>query len=118
MEDFCMPYIHVQTNVPVSDAQAETVKARLGQAISALPGKSEKWLMVRMESECAMWMAGSDEPCAMVDVSVYGGAPSDAYEVLTARVCEILDAVLSLDPARVYVKFSETPDWGWNGGNF
>ncbi len=113
-----MPYIHVQTNVPVTAAEADTLKTRLGQAIPALPGKSEKWLMVRVESECAMWFAGSDDPCAMAEVAVYGGAPSEAYEAMTARICEILDSVLSLSPGRVYVKYSETPDWGWNGGNF
>ena len=31
---------------------------------------------------------------------------------------ELLDAVLDIDPARVYVKYAETPNWGWNGGNF
>lgn len=113
-----MPYIHVQTNVPVTAAEADTLKTRLGQAITALPGKSEQWLMVRVEPECSLWFAGSDAPCAMVDVSVYGGAPSDAYETFTARVCDILDGVLSLPPKRVYIKYSETPDWGWNGGNF
>ena len=113
-----MPYIHVQTNLPVSEPERELIKARLGQAVEALPGKSERWLMVRVEPECALWFAGSDEPAAMVDVSVYGGAPSEAYDALTARVCALLDAVLSLDPSRVYVKYSETPDWGWNGGNF
>ena len=47
-----------------------------------------------------------------------GGAEPDAYDALTARVCELLDAVLDIDPARVYVKYAETPNWGWNGGNF
>ncbi len=113
-----MPYIDIKTNAPVSAAEARTLKTRLGQAVTALPGKSEQWLMVRVEPECSLWFAGSDEPCAMVDVSVYGGAPSDAYETLTARICELLDGILSIDPSRVYVNYAETPNWGWNGGNF
>ena len=60
----------------------------------------------------------ADAPAALVEVSVYGGAEPDAYDALTARVCELLDAVLDIDPARVYVKYAETPNWGWNGGNF
>ena len=93
-----MPYIHVQTNVPVTAAEADTLKTRLGQAIPALPGKSEKWLMVRVESECAMWFAGSDDPCAMAEVAVYGGAPSEAYEAMTARICQIFrDTRLGLE---------------------
>lgn len=113
-----MPFIDVKTNLPVSAQQQETLKARLGQAIEAIPGKSEQWLMVRVEPECALWFAGTDEPAAMVDVSVYGGASAEAYDALTARICDLLDAVLSLEPSRVYVKYGETPNWGWNGGNF
>ena len=113
-----MPYIHVQTNLPVSDTEQELLKTRLGQAIEAIPGKSEQWLMVRVEPECALWMAGTDEPAAMVNVAVYGGAPASAYDALTARICELLDGILSLDPARIYVCYAETPNWGWNGGNF
>ncbi len=77
-----MPFINVKTNIPVSENAQEALKTRLGQAIEAIPGKS------------------------------------DAYDALTARVCELLDAVLDIDPARVYVKYAETPNWGWNGGNF
>lgn len=113
-----MPYIHVQTNLPVSETEQELLKTRLGEAIDALPGKSERWLMVRVEPECALWMAGTDEGAAMVNVFLYGGAPAQACEALTARICEMLDAVLSLDPARVYVCYTETPNWGWNGANF
>ena len=87
-----MPFINVKTNIPVSENAQEALKTRLGQAIEAIPGKSEAWLMV--------------------------GAEPDAYDALTARVCELLDAVLDIDPARVYVKYAETPNWGWNGGNF
>ena len=96
-----MPFINVKTNIPVSENAQEALKTRLGQAIEAIPGKSEAWLMVGVEPECALWFQGTD-----------------AYDALTARVCELLDAVLDIDPARVYVKYAETPNWGWNGGNF
>ena len=99
-----MPFINVKTNIPVSENAQEALKTRLGQAIEAIPGKSEAWLMVGVEPECALWFQGTDAPAALVEVSVYGGAEPDA--------------VLDIDPARVYVKYAETPNWGWNGGNF
>ena len=95
-----MPFINVKTNIPVSENAQEALKTRLGQAIEAIPGKSEAWLMVGVEPECALWFQGTDAPAALVEVSVYGGAEPD------------------IDPARVYVKYAETPNWGWNGGNF
>lgn len=113
-----MPHIHVKTNISVPETAQSVLKTRLGEAITAIPGKSEQWLMVSLEPESALWFQGTDEPAAMVDVAAYGGAPAEAYTALTARICELLDAVLSVDPARVYVKYTETPNWGWNGSNF
>lgn len=50
-----MPFINVKTNIPVSENAQEALKTRLGQAIEAIPGKSEAWLMVGVEPECALW---------------------------------------------------------------
>lgn len=113
-----MPFIQVKTNAAISQSSEETIKTLFGQAIAALPGKTEQWLMVGFEPEYRLWFQGSDEPAAMVEVAVYGGAAPDRYDELTGRICDILAGELALDPARIYVKYAETPDWGWNGSNF
>ncbi len=113
-----MPYIHITTNVPVSTAAGETLKQQMGRAVTALPGKSEQWLMVRVEDDARLWMAGSDEAAAIAEVGVYGGADGDAYDSLTGRITDVLEAVLHIDPSRIYVKYFETEYWGWNGRNF
>ena len=41
--------------------------------------------MVGLEPECHLWFMGTDEPAALVDVSVYGGADADAYRALTGK---------------------------------
>ena len=113
-----MPFIRVTANVPVSEGQAEKIKTLLGQAIEIIPGKSEGWLMVQVEGEKALWMAGSDAPAAIAEVSVYGGADAQDYSAMTGRVCDILDSALDIPADRVYVKYAETEHWGWNGSNF
>ena len=113
-----MPFIQVKTSAPVSEQSEETIQTLLGQAVTSLPGKTEQWLMVGFEPEYRLWFQGTDEPAAMVEVSVYGGSSPDRYDELTGRICDILAGELDLDPARIYVKYSETPDWGWNGANF
>lgn len=69
-----MPFINVKTNVPVGSDKEKAIKSALGRDITALPGKTENWLMVGLEPECHLWFKGTDEPAALVDVSVYGGA--------------------------------------------
>ena len=41
-----MPFINVMTNSEIKDKNA--LKSELGNAITAIPGKSEAWLMVSL----------------------------------------------------------------------
>jgi len=113
-----MPFINVKTNVSVSDDKAESIKFKLGQAITAIPGKSEGWLMVGIEPEYKLWFKGSSEAAAMVEVSIFGGASHNALTTLTSHITGILTDDLGISSDRIYVKYSETENWGWNGSNF
>ncbi|MCR5708591.1 MAG: hypothetical protein K6G82_10000 [Ruminococcus sp.] len=113
-----MPFINVKTNVSVSPDAASDIKSALGQAITAIPGKSEDWLMVGIEPDYLLWFKGTNEPAAMVDVSLYGGASHNAKTTLTSHITGILTNELGISSDRVYVKYIETESWGWNGSNF
>ena len=114
-----MPYINVKTNQQIADDTAESVKAQLGQAITAIPGKSEGWLMVGIEDNYDLWFAGEKiEKGAYVAVEIYGNASSDAYNRMTGEICTILGDELDIPADRIYVKYQGVADWGWNGHNF
>ncbi len=112
-----MPYINVKTNAAVPAEKAQSIKSSLGQAITAIPGKSETWLMVGIEPEQMLWFQGSDAPAAIVDVTIYGSASASAYDAMTGKVTAILSGELGIAPNRIYVKYAETEYWGWNGAN-
>lgn len=113
-----MPFINVKTNVKVPAEKAEAVKSALGRAITAVPGKSESWLMVGIEDGCKLYFKGSDEPAAMTEVQLFGNASGSALGELTGRITEIVNENLGISPDRVYVSYMTTPDWGWNGSDF
>lgn len=111
-----MPFINVKVSEKVTDSQIETVKTELGKAISLLPGKSEGYLMVNIEDGCRLYFKGNRAaPTAMCEVSVYGSAPRNACEALTAEICRILESALSVPQNRAYVKFSFIDTWGYDG---
>lgn len=112
-----MPFIHTMTNLPLSRQTEEKLRAAYGEA-AELIGKSENWLMLRFEDGCRLWMAGGEEPAAMVQVDLYGKAAAAQYEAMTARLTAALEQELGLAPERVYVRYAETPNWGWSGSNF
>ena len=114
-----MPFIDAKVSVPVTLAKEESLKQKLGKAISLIPGKSEAWLMLNIQPECHMYFKGDNsEPSAMVEVKLFGAASIDAYQKMTSEVTRILEDELSIPASRIFVKYDEVQHWGWNGSNF
>lgn len=114
-----MPFIHTRVNRPISKETEKTLAAAFGDAISLLPGKSEKWLMLQFEENCRLYFQGQDAcPMAFVKVQVYGTSTAEAYDALTGRISSLLEQHLMIRPDHVYISYEETSHWGWNGNNF
>ena len=113
-----MPFIYSKVTVKLPEEKKNSVKTRLGQAISILH-KSENYLMVGFEDEYDLYMSGNRlEKGAYVSVSLFGNASSDDYEKMTGAICDILQDELGIPADHVYVTYHGVNDWGWNGRNF
>lgn len=114
-----MPYLRTKVNRPVGEEETALLRRLFGEAIAILPGKSERWLMVDIEENASLSLAGDgSRPLAMLEVELFGKSTPEAYEALTARLCEIMDKVLGVAPDGVYVKYAEVDHWGYAGSNF
>ncbi len=114
-----MPFIDTKLNFRLSEEKEQVLKAKLGEAISAFPGKSEYWLMLNFTDNCRMWFRGyKNFPIAMVEVKLFGTAEEATYNQMTALLCDLFQKELDISPDHVYVKYETTTNWGWNGENF
>lgn len=113
-----MPFINVKTNVKISPDVFDIIKSELGLAITAIPGKTESWLMVGIEDEYRLYFKGESLPCAIVECSIFGNASHNALSTLTSNITGILTDKLGISSDRIYIKYSCTENWGWNGSNF
>ena len=114
-----MTFINSKVSVSRSKEKRDAVKAKLGLAITLVPGKSENWLMVGFEDSYDLYFQGNqDGPTAFVEVKVYGGASPDAFTKLTGEICDIYQEELGIPKNRIYVKYEAVENWGWNGSNF
>lgn len=114
-----MPFINSRVSVPVMARQQASVKEKLGKAISIIPGKSEKGLMVEFADDCDIYFQGNQaQPSAFVEVKVFGRIPEECLDEMTKAVCGIYEAELQIPGERVYIKYEESDKWGWNGTNF
>ena len=89
-----MPVIHTHVSVSTTAEQREALKSAYGKAITAVPGKSEGWLMCPFEDNMPIYFGGDDSKPAAYEKEL--GIPAD----------------------RTYIRYTATTDWGWNGGNF
>ena len=114
-----MPCIQLNVSSKITETQETAIKSKLGKAISLLPGKSENWLMITFKDNMPIYFKGSkDTPAAFVAVGVYGREDGAAFSKLTAAICDILGDELKIPADHVYVQYTATSHWGWNGSNF
>ena len=96
-----MPVIHTHVSVSTTAEQREALKSAYGKAITAVPGKSEGWLMCPFEDNMPIYFGGGS-----------------AWEKLTEQIMAALEKELGIPADRTYIRYTATTDWGWNGGNF
>lgn len=114
-----MPYIEAKTNITLTKEKTDVLKSKLAEVLAqSFPGKTENWLMLNFVYDCNMYFGGSDKPCIMIDISIFGGQTDKSYDKMTAAVCELIEKECGIPANRTYVKYSEYDHWGWNGGNF
>ena len=113
-----MPYITTKVTAPLPQEKINALTAAYGKLIEIFPGKTERWLMLDFTGDAKMAFVGTDEPCAMVEVALFGKASDDTYDKMTAAVCALIERECAIPADRVYVKYAEVEHWGWNGGNF
>ena len=83
-----MPFINSRVSVSMSQGQKESLKEKLGQAISLIPGKTEDWLMIEFADNCELYFQGTgDQPAAFLEVKVFGGFSDEAANKMTAAIC-------------------------------
>ena len=114
-----MPFINSKVSVTLTKKQKEELKTELGKAITLIPGKSESWLMLGFEDNYCLYFKGEAfEKIAFVEVKIFGTTTAEAYDKLTAAICDIFNKVLGIDSDKIYVKYEEVSHWGYNGFNF
>ncbi len=114
-----MPFLKIQTNLPLDAARARSLASRASATVAAQLGKPERYVMVSVEHNPAMQFAGSDAPLAYLELKSIG-LPESITAAASRAFCELLTETAGIDPERVYIEFSNAPRqmWGWNNGTF
>lgn len=101
-----MPFISITTNAEVSADNAKRICSAPELAVSAVPEEKRKALMTDIGGDKPLYFRGTDEPAAMVMVSLDGRISGNAMSILTANITGIMLDVLGISTDRVYVGYT------------
>ncbi|MBF0471713.1 MAG: hypothetical protein HQL48_10115 [Gammaproteobacteria bacterium] len=114
-----MPYLALYTNSELPPTQKESLSQQLSQSISTMLGKSEKFVMVHILDHQTITFAGSDLPCAYLELKSIS-LPEEQCSSFANTLCSEIATSLGIAQDRIYIEFSNAQRhlWGWNGSTF
>ena len=114
-----MPFLKIQTNQALSEADAKSLAAKSSTLVAEQLGKPESYVMTSVETNSAMQFDGSDASLAYLELKSIGLPESITADVSHA-LCELVTAETGIRPERIYIEFFDAPRkmWGWNGRTF
>ena len=111
-----MPLINVKTNI--ADVQSpDTLLKKLSAALATATGKPESYVMTLLDSGVPMTFAGSEDPCAYVEIKSIGALKPPK---MSDQFCDLIKSSLGIPKDRIYIAFDDikASNWGWNGRTF
>ena len=107
-----MPFISSKVNIAMTKEQKETIRKKLGENISIIPGKTEDWLMVEIADNCDLYFRGDEKlPTAFIEVKVFGEIKDIAAGKMTEIISGIYEKELKIKQNRIYIKYEEVEKW-------
>ena len=114
-----MPYLKITTNKSIDATQKQDLLKAASKMVASELGKPEQYMMVSVESPVPMQFAGTDEPCAFLELRGLG-VPESKTNRLSFLLCNLMKSQTGISGDRVYINFADIKPqlWGWNGETF
>ncbi len=119
-EALLMPLLKLSLSSKLDDDQKSSLLQSLSQALAEGLSKPENYVMVSIEDQASIIMAGELGPAAFADVRSIGALNGDVNKDFSKTLCTILDEKCGIPSERVYINFTDMDAgyWGWNNSTF
>ncbi len=114
-----MPYLKITTSQSIDAERKHNLLKAASKMVAAELGKPEQYMMVSAETPVSMMFAGTDQPCAFLELRGIGLPESKAGK-LSQLLCGLVESQIGIPQDRVYINFADIKPslWGWNGETF
>ena len=111
-----MPYIRLSIAQKLTQEKQEELVNGIGEALSIIPGKDGRGLIVDMEDGKTLFVGGKkQEDMIFVDVRYYSNFPHTIKQSFTVAVFETITKVLGTPKERAFLTITEYNSWGGFG---
>jgi phenylpyruvate tautomerase len=114
-----MPHLKITTNKSIDAERKHNLLKATSKMVAAELGKPEQYVMVSAETPVSMLFAGTEEPCAFLELRGIG-VPESKTGKLSQLLCGLVESETGIRRDRVYINFADIRPsmWGWNGETF
>ena len=110
-----MPFIIARVNTHIDKNQELAIKSEMGRAITLIPGKSEKYLMLGLEDDYKFYLRGDSQKAALIEASIFGNEDHEGFKEFARETTKIFNEVLNIPPENIYINFADIKTWAVNG---
>jgi len=111
-----MPYIDVNISKKLSDQEKDVLKAKLGELISIIPGKTEDQLMIGINDDYTIYFSGQKkEKVAFLNVKLYKESKFESKTEFTKKLFEFFEKEYDITGDNLYMTFDEYDAWAFRG---
>ena len=109
-----MPYITLSTSSKIEDKKK--LLEEISTLISSLTNKSKRFVMAKVDDNCAMYF-NEESPCCFLEIKSIGSlSPED----MAKQISYFINDKLGIPIDKIYISFEDVPAsmWAWNGRTF
>ncbi|MCL2124888.1 MAG: hypothetical protein FWH33_02730 [Oscillospiraceae bacterium] len=111
-----MPYIRLSVTQKLSQEKQEELVNGIGEALSIIPGKDGRGLIVDMEDGKTMFVGGvKQDNMVFADVKYYSNFEYHIKKDFTVAVFNAINKSLGVPKERMFLTITEYNNWGGFG---
>ena len=113
-----MPLLKIQTNTKVPSSKEQILKDT-SSFVSGMLGKPEKYVMVKLETESAMFFGGNATGALLAELRSIN-LPGKQTKEFSEKLSDYLSKIFNISPERIFIIFDSVDPtmWSMNGKTF
>jgi phenylpyruvate tautomerase PptA (4-oxalocrotonate tautomerase family) len=112
-----MPLMTIRSAAKIDDTAVSSMLSACSAKLAELLAQPEAYVMTLFDRPASMTMAGTANPCCLVEIRSVVKLSSDQTQAMAQAFCPMLAEHLGVPPNRIFLNFTDFPRtmWGFNG---